>query len=225
MLRSYQSGDPYMEFCILAGAAPAGASKITHSAERKLYKSAKLALSYGQSIRGFIEKTGVSLPVAERVFRDYRRLYSRYLEWRERQVDNYGLTLQLSTKLGWTLHKGDRVKTNTPLNFPAQATGAEMLRLAVMEMTRRGVQVCCPIHDAVLIQARLSEIESAATEARDSMNAASALLLDGYVLRNDCEIFRYPDRFIDQDGKGTWEVIAAIADTLRKERTAAQACA
>lgn len=179
MLRSYESGDPYMELCILAGAAPAGATKKTHPAERKLYKSAKLAIGYGQTVWGFVGKTMVSRPVAERVFRDYTRFCSRYLDWREKQVDAYGISLQLSTKLGWTLHKGVRVKPNTPLNFTAQATGAEMLRIAVMEMMSRGVQVCCPIHDAVLIQAPVENIDSAVNEARASMDAASALLLDG----------------------------------------------
>lgn len=80
-------------------------------------------------------------------------VYSRYCQWREQQVDKYSIHSRLETKLGWTLHRGQRVKPNTLLNFTAQATGAEMLRLAVMQMMERGVEVCCPVHDAVLIQA------------------------------------------------------------------------
>jgi DNA polymerase-1 len=125
MLRSYEAGDPYMAFAILAGAAPPGATKSTHAAERKLYKSATLAIGYGQSVAGFAQKTGVCKPIAERVFKEYQRLYSRFLTWRDQQVDTFGLSLQLETKLGWTLHHGQRVKPNTPLNFMAQATGAE----------------------------------------------------------------------------------------------------
>jgi hypothetical protein len=213
MLRSYEAGDPYMEFSILAGAAPSGATKTTHSAERKLYKSATLAIGYGQTVWGFAQKTWVSKPVADRVFKDYMRLYSRYVAWREKQVDNYGISLKLSTKLGWTLHHGERVKPNTLLNFTAQATGAEMLRLAVIEMMNRGVQVCCPIHDAVLIQAPVTEIERAVVEAQASMDAA--LLLEGYVLRNEVDVFRYPERFFDKDGAETWGKVSAIVEMLR----------
>jgi hypothetical protein len=43
-----------------------------------------------------------------------------------------------------------------------------------MQMTERSVEVCCPIHDAVLIQAPIPSIESAVSEARAAMNLASA---------------------------------------------------
>lgn len=218
MLRSYEAGDPYLAFAILAGAAPAEATKTTHASERKLYKSATLAIGYGQTIWGFAEKTRVIQPVAQRVFRDYQRLYSRFLAWREKQVDSFGISLQLSTKLGWTLHHGERVKPNTTLNFTAQATGAEMLRLSVMEMMRCGVQVCCPIHDAVLIQAPVAEIDSAIVEARAAMDTASAVLLDGYVLRNEVDVFRFPERFFDNDGAETWRKVSVIAEMLRRTR-------
>ncbi len=217
MLRSYEAGDPYMAFAILAGAAPSGATKDTHGGVRKLYKSATLAIGYGQTPRGFNAKTKVGVAVAQRVFRDYYRTYSKFINWRDKQVDNYGLSLRLSTRLGWTLHHGERVKPNTLLNFGAQATGAEMLRLAIIEMRRRGVSVCCPVHDAVLIQARDVEIEAAVAEAQAAMNSASALLLDGYVLRADCtpkDIFKHPQRFIDKDGKDTWEKVSSVVERL-----------
>jgi hypothetical protein len=214
MLQSYAAGDPYMAFAILAGAAPPDATKSTHPAQRKLYKSATLAIGYGQTVLGFCQKTGVTTLTAERVFKDYRKLYPRYIAWRERQVDTFGISLELSTRLGWTLHHGERVKPNTLLNFTAQATGAEMLRLAVMEMMHCGVEVCCPVHDAVLIQAPMNQIESVVAQARAAMDAASALLLGGYVLRNEYEIFAYPQRFFDKDGKDTWVEIREIVKNL-----------
>jgi DNA polymerase-1 len=221
MLRSYEAGDPYLSFAILAGAAPAGATKSTHPVDRKLYKSATLAIGYGQTVWGFCQKTRVSKPVAERVFRDYQRLYPRFLAWREKQVDSFGISLHLSTKLGWTLHQGARVKPNTVLNFTAQATGAEMLRLAVIEMMRRGVRVCCPIHDAVLIEAPVNEIDSAVAEARASMDVASVLFLGGYKLRNEVDVFRFPERFFDKDGAETWCKVSAIVETLKQSGVAA----
>jgi len=49
------------------------------------------------------------------------------------------------------------------------------------------------------------------------MNAASAILLDGYVLRTDCteeDLVRYPNRFRDADGAATWEKLFAIVNKL-----------
>jgi hypothetical protein len=91
-----------------------------------------------------------------------------------------------------------------------------MLRLAVMEMMRRGVRVCCPIHDAVLIEAPENEIDSAVAEARASMDVTSALLLDGYILRNEVDLFRFPERFYDMDGAETWCKVSAIVEKLKQ---------
>jgi len=90
-----------------------------------------------------------------------------------------------------------------------------MLRLAVIEMVRRGIRVCCPIHDAVLIEAPVEQIDSAVTEARASMDAASALLLNGYKLRNEVDVFRFPERFSDKDGAETWCKVSDILETLQ----------
>jgi DNA polymerase I-like protein with 3'-5' exonuclease and polymerase domains len=215
MLQSYEAGDPYNNFAILAGAVPASATKATHPFERKLYKSATLAIGYGQGITGFVQKTRVATADATRIFRDYKRVYSRFCAWREEQVDRFAINLRLSTQLGWTIHNGIRSGPTTLLNFTAQATGAEMLRIAVMEMMQRGVSVCCPVHDAVLIEAPVGDIEHAVAEARSSMDAASALLLGGYVLRNEYETYRYPERFADPDGEPTWKLVSKIAGSLR----------
>jgi len=229
MLRAYEAGDPYLALAILCGAAPVGATKKSHREVRNLYKSATLAIGYGQTEWGFAKKTKVDAATARRVFQNYRRTYSTYIAWREKQVDDYGISLKLSTRLGWTLHHGQRIKPNTILNFGAQANAAEMLRLAIIEMRRRGVEVCCPIHDAVLIQSPVAEIDSAVAEAQAAMSAASAAMLNGYVLRCDCtddavgasgeiirgDITRYPQRFHAEDGKDMWNRVQCALDKVQ----------
>jgi DNA polymerase-1 len=212
MIRSYEAGDPYLRFAMLACAIPPCGTKEMYPTERKVYKQATLAIGYGQGVPAFARKTGVGMATAEQMFADYRRVYSRYCAWRDQQVDTLTLRSRLETRLGWPLHQGPRVKPTTPLNFTAQATGAEMLRLAVMGMMERGVEVCCPVHDALLIQAPAGKIEHAVAEARAAMGEASALLLDGYTLRTDDH--RYLDRFEDKDGNDMWEKISAIAAFL-----------
>ena len=34
------------------------------------------------------------------------------------------------------------------MNFPMQAGGAEMMRIAAIAATEAGIEVCCPVHDA-----------------------------------------------------------------------------
>ena len=227
MLRAYEAGDPYLALAVLCGAAPSGATKDTHREVRNLYKSATLAIGYGQTEWGFANKTKVDAATAKRVFVNYRRTYATYIAWREKQTDEFGIGLKLATRLGWTLHHGERVKPNTVLNFGAQANAAEMLRLAIIEMRRRGVQVCCPVHDAVLIQSPVAEIESAVAEAQAVMASASATILNGFVLRCDCvdkkngegDIVRFPGRLFNADGKGMWTRLQRILDEIRETVT------
>jgi hypothetical protein len=63
-----------------------------------------------------------------------------------------------------------------------QANGAEMLRLACCLATERGVEVCAPIHDAVLIIAPDGEIEDSIATARAAMAEASRTVLGGFEL-------------------------------------------
>jgi DNA polymerase I len=45
-------------------------------------------------------------------------------------------------------------------NFPAQANAAEMLRLACCLTTEAGIEVCAPVHDAMLICAPLDRLDA-----------------------------------------------------------------
>jgi hypothetical protein len=177
-----------------------------------------LAISYGQEVHAFAARAKVPLCTAERVFADYERLYHRFLSWRSRIVDNFhaGEHPHLTTKLGWTLHKGVRTEDarwKTLLNFKQQSTGAGMLQIAVIRMMSKGVDV----HDAILGQAPIQYIDEAAALAGEAMDSASADLLDGYVLRRDTEVFRYPGRFVDSDGQAMWDKVSPILQELRED--------
>src|SRR5215510_11422563 len=57
----------------------------------------------------------------------------------------------------------------TVRNFPAQAHGSEMLRMALSFAVEAGVEVCAPLHDAFLIQAPLSDMGDAVDTMRRAM--------------------------------------------------------
>jgi DNA polymerase I-like protein with 3'-5' exonuclease and polymerase domains len=223
MLRCYESGDPYLEFAVLAGAAPVGATKESHPQIRKLYKVVTLAVGYGMRWWGLQHTAGVSEQVARRVDADFRRVFATYCEWREKQVDEFAWRGRLTTLLGWPLHKSPESRENTVINFGVQGNAAEMLRLAAIEARFRGVEICALIHDALLIQAPIRGILRAIEKTKEAMTVASRTILGGYTLRVDCgddklvsgevvrgDITRYPQRFYSEDGLDFWNRIRKL---------------
>lgn len=223
MIRCYESGDPYLEFAVLAGAAPPGATKDSHPEVRKLYKVVTLAVGYGMKWWGLQHTAGVSERVAKKIFADYRRVFSTFCEWREKQVDEFDLRGRITTVLGWPLHRSKDTRPNTVVNFPGQANAAEMLRLAAIEARYRGVEICALVHDALLIQAPVDSIRSAIQKTKEAMAAASKAILLGYELRVDCrddklvkgrlvrgDVTRFPQRFYSEDGVDFWNRIRKL---------------
>jgi hypothetical protein len=55
---------------------------------------------------------------------------------------------KLTATFGWRLHVVEDANPRSVRNWPLQANGAEMLRLACCFLTGTGVQVNAPVHDA-----------------------------------------------------------------------------
>ena len=104
------------------------------------------------------------------------------------------------------------MRTTTLRNFPMQANGAEMLRLACSLATERDIDVCAPIHDAVLIEAAALEIDQTVAAARAAMAEASRVVLDGLEVDTDVEIIRWPARYADPRGAVMWDRITQLLD-------------
>ena len=86
----------------------------------------------------------------------------------------------LYTVFGWTIHVGPNANPRSLRNFPMQANGAEILRLACCLATERGVRICAPVHDALLIEAPLAQLEDAVRTTQQAMAEASAAVLKGF---------------------------------------------
>jgi len=98
-----------------------------------------------------------------------------------------------------------------------QANAAELLRVACILMADRKIQLCAPIHDAVLIEAPEDKIEEKVKEAQACMEEASQFILSGFKLSSEAEIFRYPDRFLDDSAKKFWEQVMEILKQVKQE--------
>ena len=121
---------------------------------------------------------------------------------------------ELHTVFGWRMLTEPDPNTNSLRNFPMQANGAEMMRLACCLATERGIRLCCPVHDALLIEAPLGEIEEAVTATQLVMQEASEIVLAGFRLRTDAKIVRYPDRYSDKRGEMMWKTVCELCGRL-----------
>ena len=82
-----------------------------------------------------------------------------------------------------------------------------MMRVALIYATERGVKVCAPVHDALLIESSIDGIGNAVADCQRAMGDASELILKGFRLNSDAEIVHYTDRYFDKRGEGMWSKI------------------
>ena len=89
---------------------------------------------------------------------------------------------------GWNVRAGHS-KWRSLMNFPIQANGAEMMRLACCMAVERGIEVCAPVHDGFLICAPLDQLDARVAEMKFIMEEASRIVLDGFTIKADCPEF------------------------------------
>ncbi len=225
MQEAYLSGDPYLAFAKQAGLVPPEGTKATHPAERNLCKQCVLAVQYGMGPESLAMKIGGPPVEAKRLLGLHRATYPLYWTWSQSAVDRAMLTGELPTVFGWVTRVG---QTSDPsrfgpnprslANFPCQANGAEMLRLACCMLVERGVALCAPVHDAVLIEAPMDAIEGDVARAREIMAEASRVVLDGFEVGTDSKVVCSPDRYVDEGGEEFWNTVMSLAGEIPDNR-------
>jgi hypothetical protein len=102
------------------------------------------------------------------------------------------------------------------MNWPMQANGAEMMRIAAIAATEGGIEVCAPVHDAFLIAAPLDLLDDAVATMRTLMACAGATVTGGLPVRTAAEAVRWPDRYMDERGVNMWKQVMGLLANLRK---------
>jgi DNA polymerase I len=67
-----------------------------------------------------------------------------------------------------------------------------------------GIEVCAPVHDAVLIAAPLCRLEADVAAMREAMREASSIVLNGFELTTDANVVTHPYRYEDPRGREMW---------------------
>jgi DNA polymerase I len=223
MQDAYRSGDPYLTFAKQAGAVPHDATKQTHGPTRELFKTCALGVSFGMEAESLAARINQPTIVGRDLRRAHRETYRPFWRWSDAAVDYAMVRGSLHTVFGWHVHVGENTNPRSLRNFPMQGNGSELLRLACCLATERGIEVCAPVHDAVLICAPLDHLAEDIARMRAAMAEASRIVLAGFELGTDAHVVGYPDRYMDSRGAAMWaQVIALIA---KRQQAAAEGVA
>lgn len=218
--QAYTSGDPYLAFAKAAGAIPSNGTKKTHPEIRENYKMCMLALNYGMSVESFANKAKITLPEAKLMVKLHRQKYSQYWKWNSDFIGTGMLSGIVKTNFNW-FYQTAQAKYRTLMNWPMQSHGADILRLAISMCVDNGIQVVAPVHDAILIETPIDEIEVEVKKAQKYMELASEFVLN-FKINTDVKIIRYPESYTDPRGaimwNYVWDIIHGMNPAEKKAR-------
>jgi hypothetical protein len=207
---AYHSGNCYLAFAKQVAAVPQDATRETHEAKHEQFKQCMLGVGYGMGERSLGYRIGQSPVIARELLQYHRQTFRRSWEYSDAGIDFAILHGYIYTVFGFPYRVDDRTNPRSLRNYPMQANGSEMLRLACCLATERGVEVCAPVHDAVLIYAPIDRIDASVTITRAAMAEASRIVLAGFELRTDFKIVKYPDRYMDKRGAVMWNRVMEL---------------
>jgi DNA polymerase I len=225
MLEFYRTGDPYLSFCKRVGKAPATASKKTHGPLRDRYKTGLLSIQYGVQAETLAARLGISTFEAHEMIMQHKELFAVYWRWTADWLAHTLDTGVMWTPMGWFCRTGiTEFNERSIINLPIQGTGADILRVACIWATRHGLELCGPVHDAIVIEAPVERIDADVALLQEIMRRASRAVLAppggaAFIeLRTDAKIVRYPDRYTDPRGDDIWRRVLKLLAEYRLPR-------
>jgi DNA polymerase I len=216
MMAAYASGDVYLSFAKSAGLVPVDATKQSHPAIRERCKAIVLGVGYGMGYESMAARAGIRPCDARELLRAHKQTYRTFWQWSDATTAAALLTGSAVSVFGWKRRVGREPNVRSLMNFPIQAAGAEMMRIAAVAATEAGIEVCAPVHDAFMICASLDRLDGNVAWMRDLMARAARAVTGGFEIRTDAEVVRWPDRFMDQRGAGMWDRVVALLPAERE---------
>jgi DNA polymerase I len=212
MAEGYLTGDPYLAFAKAAKLAPPDATKATHKRVREQCKSVVLGINYGMGPEALAMQAGITPAEAKELLRLHKEAYRPFWRWMDNTVSSAMLTNEISTVFGWRRRVGREPNARSLMNFPMQANGSEMLRIAAIAATEAGIEVCAPIHDAFLIASPLDRLDEDIAKMREIMSRAGEAVTGGLRIRTDAEVVKFPNRYVDERGKAMWDRVVGLLE-------------
>jgi DNA polymerase family A len=185
---------------------------------RTLFKTVVLGVQYGLGPRSLALRTGISMYEACEILARLRARFHAFESYVQRVTDHAGITLGVSTVLGWTMQCPPGINPRTVRNFPIQSTASEILHVACALAERRGVEIVAPVHDAIMAEGPADRADEIAAALDQAMRDAGTVVLRGYELPTDKQVIQPGEHFFDKRGKEMWDTIAKLLVKLEARR-------
>jgi DNA polymerase-1 len=187
LMNAYASGDVYHAFARDSGLTDDPNPehwKAHNQTMRWRMKALQLGVFYGMGVASLAKGLGRHPLIASDLIERYRRTYPRFWEWRDQQVWTAMLDRRIETVFGWRLRLSTSPNKRTLYNFPMQANGAEMLRLAAWRLCEVGIIPCMLVHDGILLEL---ENQEQITQAIEIMRWAGREVCNGFEIGVDID--------------------------------------
>ena len=210
MAEGYTRGDPYLDFAIRAGLAPPTATKDSHKAIRQMCKQVVLGVQYGMQAESLAARIGEPLYKGQQLLRAHKESYPVYWKWVSELSHHCRAVGYIDTVFGWRKFINESDSDTALQNFPCQANGAEMLRLACTMAHQAGLKIIAPVHDAILLESPIETLDKDVLQLQNIMIEAGRIILDGFSIRVETDITTYPNRYMDDRGVVMWEKVQRL---------------
>jgi DNA polymerase I-like protein with 3'-5' exonuclease and polymerase domains len=184
---AYRSGDVYYAFARDSGLTNDPDPrhwKNTNPDMRQRMKALQLGINYGMGVPSLARGLGRHPLIASDLIEKHRRAYSPFWQWRDNQVQVAMLERRIESLFGWPLRISTSPNKRTLYNYPMQANGAEMLRLAACRLCEIGIVPCMLVHDGILLEVETKEQIAA---AMDAMRWAGQEVCEGFEVGVDID--------------------------------------
>ena len=217
LLQACESGDVYLGIARQLGFLRDSISDDERKGVRGLFKTVVLGVQYGLGARSLAERTGITLAEAAEILARLRARFSRFEDFTRATRDYAGLHLELSNPFGWIMQCPSGINPRLLRNYPMQASGSAILQAACILADRRGIKLVAPVHDALMAEAPLDQIEDVSQSLDQLMGDAAAVVLKGYRLPTDQQIVRPGERYYDDRGEAMWNTVLRLVAELEEQ--------
>ena len=182
LIADYSGGDIYHALALLCGITretdPAK-WKRENPEQRERMKPLQRGINYGMGVPSLARGLDRHPIIASGIIQRHKRRYPPFWQWRTEMVRQAMLNRKIESAFGWPLYITHSLNKRTLYNFPMQAGGAEMLRLAVMQLCDAGIVPCMLVHDGILFEEYSAEKIG---QAREIMIQAGRDCCDGLTI-------------------------------------------
>jgi DNA polymerase I len=217
MIEAVSSGDAYLWFARKVGLVPEDATKESHREYRdRVLKQFLLSVNYAAEADGIAQRIHESRDFVEHVLLgNHRRIFSTYWRWSDDAFFTSMEDMLVTTAMGWPMRITAKTRARSLRNHRIQACGADVLRMAVTALVANGIKVLAPVHDAILAECAIDDLDSCKADIVRIMQEASEVVL-GVQIPVECKVTCYPDHYTDGRGKAMYETVTKLLSEIEE---------